>query len=272
MKFLFHVCLVLSVGVLARFHRDLEDEVAELLFGHQDIKDGVSLHRDYAFIKHPPLRHSSAHMPKGPGFEQELAAYQSKEEVRFVNKLSLPIYVKGEMDKTLLRKEVLEVRTKLEGTVTNVDQSSVSGSVEVETKQEKEYDYILRTAGFSKIAPGGGRDRIHFGSGSFAYITLYLILHGKTNMIKNAAQVENGIEMTISGNVEYPNIAYETEICHGPYKDCGCWGGYCMSYCSFGHQWCYTTQCCYSQNYKYKKCATDRDCSPHWQCAGPCSV
>ncbi len=59
----------------------------------------------------------------------------------------------------------------------------------------------------------------------------------------------------------------DTDHCNG--STCGCYRGYCWSYCGLG--WCYTTKGKH-KDHKYVKCSYTKECEPDWRCAGLCSI
>lgn len=63
-------------------------------------------------------------------------------------------------------------------------------------------------------------------------------------------------------------VSRKAEQCNG--KNCGCYRGYCWTYCSFGSQWCYTKD--WSEAHS-KPCGSKHSiCWSDWKCSGACTV
>jgi hypothetical protein len=95
----------------------------------------------------------------------------------------------------------------------------------------------------------------------------------------NGMQSGLGSDLKCNGCTEI-HYFYDPSRYDDFYRGCGCYKGYCWSTCLilplYGtglNNWCYTNSGGHSQDYKYKRCAKNSDCSFHdVKCAGSCTV
>jgi len=115
------------------------------------------------------------------------------------------------------------------------------------------------------------RDCNKHGGGNEIFLSIMYYHNGAVCQYRMDHKIENGILFEMVGTAEHPKHEIDRRVCHGYDRDCGCYRGYCRSTCSFGKNWCYTTDG-NSQSYTYQKCVNDFDCEWDDNCGGPCTV
>jgi len=145
----------------------------------------------------------------------------------------------------------------------------------VETHETKKYQSILIKDGYQPAYPGEtitfSRDCSKNGGGGEIFLSIMYYHKGAICQYRLNHKIENGILFEMVGTAENPKQEINRTVCHGYDKDCGCFRGYCRSTCSFGKNWCYTSDG-NSQSSTYQKCNTDLDCEWGDNCGGPCTV
>jgi hypothetical protein len=196
--------------------------------------------------------------------EEVMARGESSFFIR--NKLPSTVFVTYDCDREVVKKESTEITGKITGSYKGVE-----GSVEAGYKTEKEFEHFFVTkTGATAVVPGGFLEEGVAKSCKMIYATMYVRNSaGKVNRFMNTSGTHKGKVIELSGTPDRVKYEKSYEVCGG--QKCGCWKGRCWSYCSFGKNWCYTTNT-YSQSYKYKYCSKNDQCRPGDKCGGPCTV
>jgi len=183
--------------------------------------------------------------------------------IQFENRLNVPVFVKGECTPKLLTEE-----TKI-----------LPGKRSVSRK----FENVIRSSGFTKIGPHADWTGYYPKVGKKdegcqpVYVSYYVEKANGVIALKQT-RVENGKKMIIKDTPE--NLAVHTDaMCHGSYRDCGCYKGYCTSKCGRwqgilgkkNKEWCYTTKGTKGDR-EWVKCSHDKQCHPDWSCGGFCSA
>lgn len=200
---------------------------------------------------------------------EEMVGRQGEKGIMFYNGLSEPIYVNVDCDRRNVKKETSEWAVNL-----RAKYKVISGSVGISNKQSKEYmiNYMDTSDKFTKV---GSRQYLNQAAGlgcTTLYATVFAIRsNGSPNPFMNAYGVRSGQLLQMTGSLDTPKYRNTYTVCLG--DKCGCYGGWCWSECMKGRlqEWCYTGTG-YSQSFNYKRCRNDRECQPHWKCAGSCTV
>jgi len=200
--------------------------------------------------------------------------------ILFTNRLNRPIYVKGMCDHKLLTKETKDNSAKLEG-----EYNGIKGSLELKRSVSRDFKHIIQKAGYTRI--GAYRDWTGYypvkGKKDVGCQPVYVSYYvdnadGTIELKQNSGQTENGKKMIFKGTADNPWIQRDL-MCHGSYKDCGCYKGYCMSKCGwlqgllgkYNKEWCYTTKG-RKNDRKWVTCQEHKHCRPDWSCGGHCSI
>jgi len=209
-------------------------------------------------IRHSALEDSSEDE------EEVMAAGESSFFVR--NKLPSSVFVTYDCDREVVKSESMEITGKITGSY-----GGAEGSVEAGYKTETEFEhFFVSKTGATAVVGGEFLEEGVAKSCDMIYATMYVRNSaGKVNRFMNTSGTHKGKVIVISGTPDRVKIEKSFEACGG--QKCGCWKGKCWSYCSFGKNWCYTTNS-YSQSYKYKYCSKNDQCRPGDKCGGPCSL
>jgi hypothetical protein len=198
--------------------------------------------------------------------EEVMAKGESKFFIR--NMLKSTVYVTYDCDRSVVKKESVEITGKLTG-----GYKGAEGSLEASFKNEKEFEHFFASkTEATAVVPGGFLEEGVAKSCKMIYATMYVRNKKKggiVNRFMNTSGTHTGKVIELSGTADKVKYEKSYEVCGG--QRCGCWKGHCWSYCSFGKNWCYTTNT-YSQSFKYKPCSKNDQCRPGDKCAGACTV